>query len=63
MVVQMILFDVIFSLPLLRWFARLRGWFFAARVVPFVFLYYLISGLAVILGWSGHVWSSRQQAS
>jgi glycosyltransferase involved in cell wall biosynthesis len=40
---------VAWNLHLLRWFARKRGWFFAARAIPMNLLYYVISGLAVVL--------------
>lgn len=33
---------------LFRWFARLRGWGFALKVVPLYLLFHLLSGLAVV---------------
>lgn len=41
--------------PLFAWFARLRGWGFAARVVPMNLLYYFLSGFAVVLAYGGRL--------
>lgn len=38
---------VIMNLSVYAWFARLRGWWFALRVIPMNLVYYLVSGLAV----------------
>lgn len=40
---------------LFRWFAGLRGWGFAARVVPLNLLFHFVSGLSVVGGVVGHV--------
>ncbi|MFL5495223.1 MAG: glycosyltransferase [Gemmatimonadales bacterium] len=44
--------------PLLRWFARERGIWFALRVVPLRLLYYGLNGIAAALGWLEHFWRS-----
>jgi glycosyltransferase involved in cell wall biosynthesis len=36
--------------PLLAWFARQCGWWFAARIIPLRLLYYVLNGLSVPLG-------------
>lgn len=43
------------SAPMLRWFARTRGPWFAAGVVPYTLLYYVVSGVAVIGGGLRHL--------
>ena len=40
--------------PLLRWFARQRGFWFAVGVVPLRLLYYALNGVAAALGWFQH---------
>jgi glycosyltransferase involved in cell wall biosynthesis len=46
---------LLWNLPLLGWFARGRGPLFALAVVPMNLWYYLVSGLAVMLGTVQHV--------
>jgi glycosyltransferase involved in cell wall biosynthesis len=36
--------------PLLAWFARQRGWWFALRIVPLRLLYYALNVVSVVLG-------------
>lgn len=43
------------NVAMLAWFARLRGPWFALGVVPFNLLYYLTSGIAVVLAAAAHV--------
>jgi glycosyltransferase involved in cell wall biosynthesis len=38
------------NLPLLAWFARVRGWWFATRVIPLRLLYYFLNVVSVVLG-------------
>ncbi len=45
---------VLLNLELYRWFARLRGWSFALRVIPMNLLYYFLSGSAVLAAWGLH---------
>ncbi|MEZ4414445.1 MAG: glycosyltransferase [Gemmatimonadota bacterium] len=40
---------------LLRWFAGVRGWGFAMRVIPMQILYYLLNAVAAALGILGHL--------
>jgi glycosyltransferase involved in cell wall biosynthesis len=40
-------------------FARARGPFFAVRVVPLHVLYYLYSGVALVIGVGRHVWKTK----
>lgn len=40
---------------LVGWFARVRGWGFAARVIPMQILYYLLNGVAAGLGILAHL--------
>ncbi len=42
------------NVGLYRWFSRLRGPWFALRVVPMNLLFYLLSGLSVVAGVSAH---------
>ena len=44
--------------PLLRWFARQRGVWFALCVMPLRLLYYGLNGVAAALGWLQHLWQS-----
>ena len=46
---------VLLTLPTYIWFARVRGLWFALRVVPMSLLYYLISGFAVAIALALHV--------
>ena len=50
------------NLPVYAWFARLRGWGFAVRVIPFNLLYYLISGIAVATALVLHVFAPGKKA-
>jgi hypothetical protein len=45
---------VLLNAPLYRWFARLRGWGFALRVIPLHVLYHTLNGFAAIAGWVTH---------
>lgn len=47
------------NVPMLAWFARRRGFWFALAVVPLNLAYYATSGLAVIGGLVGHMWEGR----
>ena len=47
---------------LLRWFARQRGFWFAAGVVPLRLLYYWLNGVAAGIGWLRHC-IARTQAT
>jgi glycosyltransferase involved in cell wall biosynthesis len=38
------------NVPLLVWFARERGWWFALRIIPLRLLYYVLNVLSVVLG-------------
>ena len=40
---------LVINAPLFAWFARHRGWWFAARVMPLRVLYYVLNGISVIL--------------
>jgi GT2 family glycosyltransferase len=42
--------------PLLAWFARERGIWFALGVIPLRLLYYALNGAAAALGWLQHTW-------
>jgi glycosyltransferase involved in cell wall biosynthesis len=46
---------VLMNLQVYAWFAGLRGWGFALRVIPMSLVYYLISGLAVATALVLHV--------
>jgi GT2 family glycosyltransferase len=48
--------------PLLAWFARERGIWFALRVVPLRLLYYALNGVAAVLGWLQHTWEPTSPA-
>jgi len=48
----LVLTVALLCLPLYGWFARLRGWGFAVRVIPLNLLYYLISGTSVVVAWT-----------
>jgi len=37
-----------------RYFVRNRGWWFALRVVPLQYLYFVICGISVPMGWLSH---------
>jgi glycosyltransferase involved in cell wall biosynthesis len=50
---------VAMNLSLYRWFAGLRGWGFALRVIPMNLIYYLISGMAVAIAMVLHLLSSK----
>lgn len=51
---------VALNLPVYAWFAGLRGWGFALRVIPMNLLFYLISGLAVAGALVLHVLPGRR---
>jgi hypothetical protein len=38
------------NVPLLAWFARERGWWFALRIIPLRLLYYVLNVVSVVLG-------------
>jgi GT2 family glycosyltransferase len=48
--------------PLLGWFARERGTWFALGVVPLRLLYYGLNGVAAALGWLKHTWEPTSPA-
>ena len=37
-----------------RYFVRHRGWWFTLRVVPLQYLYFVICGISVAMGWLSH---------
>ncbi len=45
-----VLSTILLNLPLYRFFAARRGWWFAARALPLHLFYFLYSGLAMIAG-------------
>ncbi len=51
---------ILLNWPTYAWFARLRGWGFAWRVVPMNLLYYVLSGWCVLVGWSVEMLQPRQ---
>lgn len=51
------------TLPVYAWFARVRSPWFALRVVPMSLLYYLISGLSVVIALGLHVTDRRPAAA
>jgi glycosyltransferase involved in cell wall biosynthesis len=51
---------LLWNLPLLAWFARGRGPLFALAVVPMNLWYYVVSGLAVMLGTVQHIVQGTQ---
>jgi cellulose synthase/poly-beta-1,6-N-acetylglucosamine synthase-like glycosyltransferase len=50
---------ILMNAPVYRWFADLRGWGFALRVIPMNLLYYLIGGLSVVIAMTLHLFDSR----
>lgn len=54
-----ILLIVVLTLPVYRWFAKLRGWAFALRAIPMSLLYYFISGLSVAIALGLHLFGSK----
>jgi len=46
---------ILANAPLLGWFARQRGWRFAAKTIPLRIVYYLISGTGVGIAWVQHL--------
>lgn len=48
------------NLGMFRWFARQRGLLFALAVIPFNFLYYALSGIAVLGGLGLHLLRGRR---
>jgi glycosyltransferase involved in cell wall biosynthesis len=40
--------------PLVAWFARQRGWWFALRVLPLRMLYYLLNAVSIVLALATH---------
>jgi glycosyltransferase involved in cell wall biosynthesis len=58
----MLLAVVLSNLPLFTWFARQRGPLFALAVLPFNLLYYLVSGLSVVVGVTLHLLRRRPGA-
>jgi hypothetical protein len=40
---------LVLNAPLLSWFARHRGWWFAARAAPLRVVYYVLNGMSVIV--------------
>ena len=51
----------LWNLPMYRWFARVKGWGFALRVIPFQYLYYVLNGFAAAMGIFRHVRAGRPQ--
>jgi hypothetical protein len=49
--------------PLLRWYGRERGLWFALRVVPLRLLYYGLNLIAATLGWLQHMVAARAHGS
>jgi glycosyltransferase involved in cell wall biosynthesis len=50
-----LLLTILLNLPLYRFLARRRGWWFAVRAMPLHSLYFLYSGLAMMTGVTLHV--------
>ncbi len=50
------------NLPLLRWYAEVRGVRFAVAIVPLRLLYYLLNVFAAPLGWIQHMLAPRVSA-
>lgn len=53
---------VAWDLPALRWFARLRGWSFAACAAGLLLWYHFISGLSVVLGTLAYAWRQLRRS-
>ena len=51
------------NLPLIRWFARMRGPWFAIGVVPLRLLYYTLNAIAAPTGWLLHTLAPRNRPS
>jgi glycosyltransferase involved in cell wall biosynthesis len=45
--------------PLFRWFAGVRGWWFALRIIPLRLLYYALNSVAAPIGWLWHTLMPR----
>ncbi len=52
---------IVGNLPLLRWFARERGYRFALLVVPLRLLYYLLNAIAAAIGVMRHAVTPRRR--
>jgi hypothetical protein len=50
---------VAWNLDFYRFLARVRGWFFAARVVPLHYIYYCCCGLSVVIAMV--IWNAPSQ--
>ncbi len=48
------------NLPLIRWFGRMRGPWFAIGVVPLRLLYYALNAIAAPIGWLLHTLAPRK---
>lgn len=54
-----VLIVLIGNAPMLRWYARERGFWFALRIVPLRLLYYILNDVAAVLGLAQHALAPR----